>query len=229
MSENLQELFANLPAYLGGHLLLSLTALAAAVTISLPLGLVASRRPKLANALAVQARCRRSQASAAAMMVLPRWLIGFWPAFLASSCTAFCQSSRTRSSASRCRSGAAEARGLGMSDRQMLWRVELPLAAPVILGIRTATVLVVALQRLATPVGGLSLGNYFAGIATLNHTSTLFGCGAALLAIRLDQLVRLLNCARRHSQQLACVVSLEYCHSRRAMNRSRWTGRKALW
>lgn len=45
MNENLRELFANLPAYLGGHVLLSMTALAAALAISLPLGIVASRRP----------------------------------------------------------------------------------------------------------------------------------------------------------------------------------------
>ena len=65
-----------------------------------------------------------------------------------------------------------------MSDRQMLWRVELPLAAPVILGgVRTATVLAVGTATLATPVGGQSLGNYiFEGLSTLNHTATAFGC-----------------------------------------------------
>ena len=47
------------------------------------------------------------------------------------------------------------ARGLGMSERQMLLRVQLPLAAPVIIGvIRTATVLVVGTKQLGT--GALS-------------------------------------------------------------------------
>ena len=61
------------------------------------------------------------------------------------------------------------ARGLGMNHRQMLLRVQLPLAAPVILaGVRTATVLVVGTATLVTPVGGRSLGNYiFAGLESL--------------------------------------------------------------
>jgi osmoprotectant transport system permease protein len=94
-----------------------------------------------------------------------------------------------------------------MNDRQMLFHVELPLAAPVIIsGIRTATVLVVGTATLVTPVGGVSLGNYiFGGLETLNHVSTVFGCVfAALLAIVLDQLIRLLElAARRRDRRLA--------------------------
>jgi osmoprotectant transport system permease protein len=98
-----------------------------------------------------------------------------------------------------------------MSERQMLWQVELPLAAPVILGgVRIATVLVVGTATLATPIGGQSLGNYiFAGLATLNHLATVFGCvAAAVLAIALDQLVRLLEiAARRRSKRLAYLAA----------------------
>jgi osmoprotectant transport system permease protein len=94
-----------------------------------------------------------------------------------------------------------------MSDRQMLARVQMPLAAPVIIsGIRTATVLVVGTATLVTPVGGVSLGNYiFGGLETLNYVATVFGCVlAAVLAIVLDQLVRLLEvAARRRSRGLA--------------------------
>src|SRR5439155_22875766 len=103
------------------------------------------------------------------------------------------------------------ARGLGMSDRQMLRRVQLPLAAPVIIsGIRTATVLVVGTATLATPVGGASLGNYiFSGLEMNDMTSTIFGCVfAAALAVGLDQLVRLLEVAtRRRSRRLALVAA----------------------
>jgi osmoprotectant transport system permease protein len=72
----------------------------------------------------------------------------------------------------------------------------------IISGIRTATVLVVGTATLVTPVGGVSLGNYiFGGLETLNHVATVFGCVfAALLAIVLDQLIRLLEqAARRRS------------------------------
>ena len=53
------------------------------------------------------------------------------------------------------------ARGVGMTSRQQLWRVELPLALPVILaGLRTSTVWTVGMATLSTPVGAPSLGNY---------------------------------------------------------------------
>lgn len=216
MNENLRELFTNLPAYLGGHVLLSTTALAAALAISLPLGIVASRRPRLAeSALAVAGVIQTvpSLALLALMMVLLGGLIGFWPAFLALLLYSILPVlSNTLAGLRGVDPALTEAaRGLGMSARQMLWRVELPLAAPVILGgIRTATVLAVGTATLATPVGGQSLGNYiFAGFATLNHTSTLFGCvAAALLAVVLDQLVRLLEvAARRRSRRLAFAAS----------------------
>jgi osmoprotectant transport system permease protein len=98
-----------------------------------------------------------------------------------------------------------------MNDRQLLRRVQLPLAAPVIIaGIRTATVLVVGTATLATPVGGASLGNYiFSGLEMNNMTSTIFGCAvAAVLAVGLDQLVRLLEIAvRKRSRRLAVAAS----------------------
>lgn len=98
-----------------------------------------------------------------------------------------------------------------MSDRQMLFRVQLPLAAPTIIaGVRTATVLVVGTATLVTPVGGVSLGNYiFGGLESLNHLSTVFGClFAALLAIVLDQLIHLLEVAvRRRSRRLAWIAA----------------------
>src|SRR5262249_58898537 len=94
-------------------------------------------------------------------------------------------------------------------ERQMLWRVQLPLAAPVILGgIRTATVIVVGTATLVTPVGGESLGNYiFSGLESMNPPATVFGCVvAALLALVMDQLVRLLEVsARRRSRTLAWI------------------------
>ena len=76
------------------------------------------------------------------------------------------------------------ARGVGMTSRQQLWRVELPLALPVILaGLRTSTVWTVGMATLSTPVGAPSLGNYiFAGLQTRNLTAVLVGCVAAARA-----------------------------------------------
>jgi osmoprotectant transport system permease protein len=90
------------------------------------------------------------------------------------------------------------AHGLGMTPGQVLRRVELPLALPVIVaGIRTSAVWVVGVATLSTPVGQTSLGNYiFGGLQTRNWTAVLFGCvGAALLAVTLDAILALLESA----------------------------------
>jgi osmoprotectant transport system permease protein len=98
-------------------------------------------------------------------------------------------------------------RGLGMNERELLRKVQLPLAAPVIIsGVRTATVLVVGTATLVTPVGGTSLGNYiFGGLETSDYVATVFGCVlAAALAIAMDQLVRLFElAAQRRNRGLA--------------------------
>jgi len=98
------------------------------------------------------------------------------------------------------------ARGVGMTDRQRLLRVELPLALPVIVaGVRTSTVWVVGTATLATPVGATSLGNFiFSGLQTRNFGAVLLGSGAAAaLALLLDALVRGLERGlRRRSRAL---------------------------
>ena len=60
--------------------------------------------------------------------------------------------------------------GVGMTERQSLTMVELPLALPVIMaGVRTAAVWVIGTATLSTPIGQTSLGNYiFTGLQTQN-------------------------------------------------------------
>lgn len=86
------------------------------------------------------------------------------------------------------------ARGVGMTPRQVLLRVRLPLALPVLLGgLRTAAVWVTGIATLTSAVGQTSLGTpIFGGLQTRNWTAVLVGCAAAaLLALALDQLVAL--------------------------------------
>lgn len=212
MDENWSELLLNLPAYLGGHMLLSTLSLWTGLAVSLPLGILASRRPKLAEWVLSVAGILQTVPSLAllglAVLVLGG-LIGFLPAFLVLVLYSVLPILANTIVGLRGVDPALieAARGLGMNPWQKLYRVELPLAAPVILaGVRTATVLVVGTATLATPVGALSLGNYiFAGLATMNHLMTVFGCvTAAVLAVVLDQLVRLLEiAARRRNGRLA--------------------------
>ena len=76
-------------------------------------------------------------------------------------------------------SGAA----MGLGRRGILWRVELPLAAPLLLaGIRTASVQVVATASLAALVGGGGLGRYVVDGFALQDT-TLIVAGAVLTGL----------------------------------------------
>jgi osmoprotectant transport system permease protein len=90
--------------------------------------------------------------------------------------------------------------------------VELPLALPVIMaGIRTATVWVIGMATLSTPIGQTSLGNYiFAGLQTQNSVLVLFGClAAAALAIVADSLLALMESGvrRRRPGRLAAAAA----------------------
>ena len=205
MNDNFRERLAELPDYLAGHLTLSISALILGIAISVPLGVLASRSarargPVLAVASLVQTI--PSIALLALMVPLLGGTIGFWPAFTALTMYSVLPTLRnTVTGIAELNPAIVEAaHGVGMTDWQRLWRVELPLAAPVIVaGIRTATVWVVGTATLSTPVGAPSLGNYiFAGLQTRNWMSVIFGCVfAALLAIILDQIIRLLEVALR--------------------------------
>ncbi len=81
------------------------------------------------------------------------------------------------------------ARGMGMTDRQILVQVELPLALSVILaGVRVATVICVGVATIAAAVGAGGLGEFiFRGVAMVNNDLILAGAvPAALLAIVAD-------------------------------------------
>jgi osmoprotectant transport system permease protein len=80
-------------------------------------------------------------------------------------------------------------RGMGMTDRQLLWQVELPLALGVIIaGIRVAAVISIGLATIAAAIGAGGLGEYiFRGLAMVNNQVILAGAiPAAGLAIFAD-------------------------------------------
>ena len=80
-------------------------------------------------------------------------------------------------------------RGMGMTDGQLLWRVEIPLALGVILaGVRVATVISVGIATIAAAVGAGGLGMYiFRGVGMVNNQVILAGAiPAACLAVLAD-------------------------------------------
>ena len=86
--------------------------------------------------------------------------------------------------------GVVEAgRAMGLTDRQLLFQVELPLASGVIVaGVRIATVLSIGLATIAAAIGAGGLGEFiFRGLAMVNNNVILAGAvPAALLALFAD-------------------------------------------
>lgn len=88
------------------------------------------------------------------------------------------------------------ARGMGMTEMQILLKVQLPLARPVILaGIRVATVWVIGTATLASAIGGGGLGRLiFSGLASIRNEIVLAGAiPATILALLADQLLKFLQ------------------------------------
>src|SRR3977135_1175269 len=209
------EAFAHLPDYLGNHVRVSVTALALGLLVSLPLAISSRNQPVLRVALlglasivqtvpwlALLARFYPLLLALASLSLA--WFgfgfsaFGFLPAVLALALYSMLPVLRnTITGLSGVDAAVLEAaQGVGMTPRQSLFTVELPLAMPVVMaGIRTAAVWVIGTATLSTPIGQTSLGNYiFAGLQTQNWVFVLFGClAAAVLALAVDQLLALIE------------------------------------
>lgn len=203
MIDGFAEEFAVLPQRYAGHLTLSLSAILTGLVVSVPLGIIAARNARLAGpalGFASVVQTIPGLALLALMVPLLGGRIGFWPAFTALALYSVLPILRNaivglQEVPERVREAAL---GVGMTPRQRLMMVDLPLAAPIMVaGLRTATVWVVGAATLSTPVGAESLGNYiFAGLQIRDWSMVLFGCVvSAGLALALDQSIRLFEYA----------------------------------
>lgn len=211
----ISDALARLPDYLGQHVIVSVTALVLGLAISLPLAIIATRHPRLRWPLLAFASLVQTIPGLALLALFYPLLLGlsaltemifgagfsalgFLPSVLALTVYSMLPVLRNTVTGIEGIDPAVKAAslGVGMTPRQSLWMVELPLALPVIMaGIRTSAVWVIGTATLSTPVGQTSLGNYiFAGLQTQNWVSVLFGCvAAALLALVVDQLLALME------------------------------------
>jgi osmoprotectant transport system permease protein len=215
MDERVAAAWALLPGYLGQHVLLSASALVLGLALSLPLAVVASRSPRLRwIALTFAGLIQTIPSLALLALFYPLLLLlsalsksvlgagfsalGFLPSLLALTLYSMLPILRNAVTGILGVDPAVieAARGVGMTDRQRLFQVELPLAAPVIMaGVRTAAVWTIGAATLSTPVGQTSLGDYiFSGLQTEDWVLVLFGCvAAAALAMVVDQLLGLIE------------------------------------
>jgi osmoprotectant transport system permease protein len=178
------------------HLQLTFGALAIALCIALPLGILAAKDARAkAVILSIFGTIYTLPSLAVFALLIPVFGLGYTTALVA--LVAYAQMILVRNVAVGLEgvpAGLREAaRGLGMSWAQSLWRVELPQALPVVVGgIRVATVSLIAIANLAAWINAGGLGVLlFAGIQRDEPDKIVAGSiASALLAIGADVTLR---------------------------------------
>src|SRR4051812_43101467 len=177
------------------HIVLVGLSTIAAIAIGVPVGILAARRPRLGAPVVWFANVVQTIPSLAMFgFLLPLPLVGGLGARVAIIVLilyALLPIIRTTVAGIRGVDGALVEAGtaLGMTPRQLLWQVELPLAVPSILaGIRVAAVIGVGTATIAAAVGAGGLGEYiFRGLSMVDPTVILAGAvPAAALALCVD-------------------------------------------
>jgi osmoprotectant transport system permease protein len=166
-----------------------------AVLIGIPLGILITRRPALYGPVLGSANLIQTIPSLALFgFLLPAPWIGARAerlAILALTLYALLPLIRNTYSGIKGvdRAVIEAGRGMGMTDRQLLWQVELPLSLGVILaGVRVATVISIGLATIAAAIGAGGLGEFiFRGLSMVNNQVILAGAvPAAMMALLAD-------------------------------------------
>ncbi|HEY4960486.1 MAG TPA: ABC transporter permease [Candidatus Limnocylindrales bacterium] len=182
----------------GEHLWLVGVAMLFAVAIGVPLGILLTRRPKLKTLILGSTNIVQTIPSLALFgLLLPLPWLGARADRLAIFALALYALLPVVRNTYVGITGISEpvreaAVAMGLTSRQLLWQVELPLASPVILaGIRVATVITIGVATIAAAIGAGGLGEFiFRGIAMVDNGVILAGAiPAALMALLADSLL----------------------------------------
>jgi len=166
-----------------------------AIAIGVPLGILVTRKPWLSRPILGAANIAEKIPSLALFgFLLPvPWLGGRADRLAIAALTLYALLPIIRNTSAGItgvdRAVREAARGMGMTDRQILFQVELPLSFSTMLaGIRIATVLTIGIATIAAAVGAGGLGEFiFRGLAMVNDQLILAGAiPAALLALAAD-------------------------------------------
>jgi osmoprotectant transport system permease protein len=181
------------------HIGLTFISLFIAVVIGLPLGIFIARKKQFSGTVLGIAGVLQTIPSIALLgFMIPLLGIGAKPAIVALFLYALLPIIRnTYTGITGVDASVKEAAlAMGMSLRQVLFKVELPLAMPVILaGIRTATVINVGVATLASYIAAGGLGEFIFGGISLNNSNMILAGAipAALLAILFDFLLSIVQ------------------------------------
>ncbi len=179
----------------GEHLILVSISIGIALLVGIPLGILITRQPQLAKPILGTANIMQTVPSLAlfGFLISVPFLggIGNTPAIVALTLYSLLPIIRnTYTGITGVDRAIREAgRGMGMTDWQLLYQVELPLATGVILaGVRVATVIAIGIATIAPAIGAGGLGVFiFRGISVVNNQLILAGAiPAAVLALLAD-------------------------------------------
>jgi osmoprotectant transport system permease protein len=177
------------------HLVLVLVSTIVAIAVGVPLGVLAARRRRLGRVVLGAASVAQTIPSLALLgFLLPLPLVGGLgsrTALVTLAIYAVLPIVRTTATGlmNVDRSAVEAGVAMGMTRRQLLWMVEMPLALPTIVsGVRIATVIGVGTATIAAAIGAGGLGEYiFRGLAMVDTTTILGGAiPAAALALVAD-------------------------------------------
>ncbi|MBT2422757.1 ABC transporter permease [Streptomyces sp. ISL-22] len=156
--------YDGIPTRFAEHLQYTLTALGIAAAVGLPIGLLTGHTGRGGNALAMIATAARALPSFGLMVLLFILLgLGMAPVMVPLVVLAIPPILVTTYEAMRSVDPAPvdAARGMGMAETQILFRVELPMALPLILsGLRSAAIQIVSTATIAAYVSFGGLGRY---------------------------------------------------------------------
>lgn len=195
IAEFVLQRYPDLLTKLGEHLILTGISTGIAIVIGLPLGIWITRNPYIRGLILSVAGIVQTVPSLALLaFLLPFMGIGVAPAVVALTLYALLPIIRnTFTGLDGISPEIIEAaHGMGFTDRQRLWMVEMPLALPVIVaGIRTAAVIGVGIATLSAFIGAGGLGDFIVRGLALNNTSLILlgAVPAAALALGLDFLI----------------------------------------
>src|SRR5947208_318310 len=205
---------AELVTLFAQHVVLVAVSTLAAIAIGVPLGIFAARRPRLSAPVTVFANIVQTVPSLAMFgFLLPVPLIGGVGARAAAFVLilyGLLPIIRTTIAGLNGIDGAIRDAGvaMGMTPRELLWQVELPLALPsIVAGIRVAAVVGVGTATIAAAIGAGGLGEYiYRGLSMVDTTVILAGAiPAAILAVIVDAglwgMERLMSARRRHPRR----------------------------
>ncbi|WP_321388590.1 ABC transporter permease [uncultured Enterococcus sp.] len=199
MNEFLMEKGGELIARTGEHIFISAVSLGLGVLFAVPLGILLTRTKRTASIVIGLTSALQTVPSLALLaLMIPIFGVGRFPAIVALFIYSLLPILRnTYIGIKNVDSDYKDAaKGMGMTNAQSVFMVELPIAIPTIMsGIRLAAVYVVAWATLASYIGAGGLGDFIFSGLNLYRADLIFGgtIPVALIALAADFLLGLLE------------------------------------